>query len=332
MKFKLVLINGYFGQRLPTSRSMDVDEIIKFFHYFGHVCEKMDVHELANGLVDENYIYLISSHQNPGIKKYLNDIVVLKFLDKQSNVLPSIKNFVAHENKGAQAIISAGWADSFVQQAYYYDEVTTQFPKVAKKPSGSGSVGVSLVKDKDALRSSLKKMFLLDYNLDDLIFMVKELIKHTLLRKKLSAEHTLYFKKYNPYILQDYIPNLTGDFKVLVFGKKVYVLTREVRKNDFRASGSGLFSFKEPSTELLNFALSVKNKLKTPMVSLDIVSDNGIYKCIEYQCTHFGPYAQFEAKYYYEYTQGAQWIKKDNDVTIEYLFAEAVDDYLKDHD
>lgn len=332
MKFKLVLVNGYFGQRLPTSCSMDTSEIIQHFNSLGHTCEKIDIHELANKSVDKDFIYLVSSHQNSGIKKYLNDVVTLKFLGNEKNVIPSVKNFIAHENKGVQAMITADWEDLFVKQGYYYDKVVTNFPKVVKRPSGSGSVGVSLVRDEEGLQHSLKKMFFLDYSLSELLFIIKEISKKIFFRKKLSLQHTVYFKKYNPYVLQDYIPELKGDYKILVFGKKVYVLTRQVRKNDFRASGSGLFSFEEADHALLDFALLAKKMINTPMVSLDVVAVNGSYKCIEYQCTHFGPYTQFEAKHYYEYTENNTWEKKGNNITLEQLFAEAVNDYLKNYD
>jgi len=45
------------------------------------------------------------------------------------------------------------------------------------------------------------------------------------------------------FIVQEFIPDLSNDWKVLVFWDKYYVLRRKNRPNDFRASGSGLFSF-----------------------------------------------------------------------------------------
>lgn len=42
----------------------------------------------------------------------------------------------------------------------------------------------------------------------------------------------------NKFILQSFIPDLANDWKKVIFGDKYYVLTRHVKKNDFRASGS----------------------------------------------------------------------------------------------
>src|SRR5690606_8893478 len=67
-----------------------------------------------------------------------------------------------------------------------------------------------------------------------------------------------YYRARIPYVQQQFVPNLKCDYKALVFMDKVFLLKRGTRKDDFRASGSGIFSFPEPSVELLNFALQCR--------------------------------------------------------------------------
>ena len=52
-----------------------------------------------------------------------------------------------------------------------------------------------------------------------------------------SFKHKAYIRdsKYRKkFIVQNFIEDLSNDWKILVFGKKYYILCRETRKNDFR--------------------------------------------------------------------------------------------------
>ena len=61
-----------------------------------------------------------------------------------------------------------------------------------------------------------------------------------------SRKHKNYLqesKNRKKFITQSFIPELDKDFKVLVFGEKYFIFSRPVRKNDFRASGSGFENY-----------------------------------------------------------------------------------------
>ena len=67
-------------------------------------------------------------------------------------------------------------------------------------------------------------------------------------------------------IIQTFIPGLQGDYKVLFFGDKYYMMYRKNREHDFRASGSGNF-FPVPENDhegLLNFARRVSKEIRLP--------------------------------------------------------------------
>ncbi|WP_216603807.1 hypothetical protein, partial [Vibrio kanaloae] len=132
-----------------------------------------------------------------------------------------------------------------------------------------------------------------------------------------------------PIITQKKIDGVGYDYKALVFFDKVYVLKRNVRKNDFRSSGSGDFEFVEVEPNILNFADKFRRKLKTPYVSMDIMKDTfGVLHCIEFQAVHFGPYTQINAPHYYMSVGGEWEIIRDEKKSLESDIVYAVDRFI----
>lgn len=102
------------------------------------------------------------------------------------------------------------------------------------------------------------------------------------------------------FIVQDFIPGLTGDYKVLVYGNKYYVLDRQVRKGDFRASGSGFFSYPEkPPYRVLDFAQGIFAGFDVPFISLDVADAGERLHLLEFQFLSFGSYTLERSHYYY---------------------------------
>ena len=67
------------------------------------------------------------------------------------------------------------------------------------------------------------------------------------------------------FVAQELLPGLKGDYKVLVYGEKFYVLHRESRKKGFGASGSGRFRFHDVlPAGLLDYAESVFLGFRVP--------------------------------------------------------------------
>lgn len=75
---------------------------------------------------------------------------------------------------------------------------------------------------------------------------------------------------------QDYIPNLLYDTRVVIIGKRAFAFRRYVRKNDFRASGSGIVSTdpKEISIEIIQIGFQISNTLKLQSAAYDFIIDN----------------------------------------------------------
>jgi hypothetical protein len=130
-------------------------------------------------------------------------------------------------------------------------------------------------------------------------------------------------------VVQDYIPNLKEDYKILVFGSRYYVLTRKVRPNDFRASGSGLLSFDPACDELLSYAEGVFRTLGEPFVSLDVANSGKEMHLIEYQVLNFGPYALVNSPGYYERCAlNGDWQFFEGKACIESEFARAIHQHI----
>ena len=148
--------------------------------------------------------------------------------------------------------------------------------------------------------------------------------------KLTKSEYEIYsykYKKFSLFVEQEFISELNHDFKVLIFGDRYFVLKRNVRKNDFRASGSGDFEFIEPPYEVLNFAKEVASKLDNPYLSLDIAqSDNGCH-LIEFQATNFGPYTLLNSPSRYIINDD-KWVEETNCKDLEANYAYALNYYI----
>jgi len=132
------------------------------------------------------------------------------------------------------------------------------------------------------------------------------------------------------FIVQEFIPNLSNDWKVLVYWDKYFVLRRKNRPNDFRASGSGLFSFDETVDQrLLDAAREIRQIFDVPMISLDLSISNNRVVLIEFQFIYFGTSTLEESPYYYENDNG-NWEKKLGESSLEDIYSYSIVSYIED--
>ena len=137
----------------------------------------------------------------------------------------------------------------------------------------------------------------------------------------------------NKIIIQDYIEELTGDYKVLYYFGKYYVLKRLNRDGDFRASGSGKFSFPsdvEDVRNVLDYAKRVADEFNTPMISIDIAQNKKGCYLIEFQFICFGPYTIQYSDWYFEYDNNCnEWKKVDGKSDIENEIGRSLREYIE---
>ena len=213
------------------------------------------------------------------------------------NVFPDFKTNWHFDDKIAQMYLLQAIHAPLVPSYVFYDKQSalqwieeTSFPKVFKLKGGSGSRNVKLAKTKNEARKFIKKAFGKGFSNFDRYGHLKEryrkyrLGKDTLLGVLKGLRRifvpTIFAKmagreKGYAYF-QDLIPNNTYDTRVIVVGKRAFALTRGVRKDDFRASGSGDISYEPANINLETIKISFKiNKiLQTQSIAFDYVMFN----------------------------------------------------------
>lgn len=318
------LPSGSFGNAGQSWEALDLETIGAVIGALGLEVVFTTIDKLGTMDFGAEDIVVYTSSEEPAIRTYLRD--VLFFVGKKCNLVPRYELLLAHENKGFQELHKIALGIGSLEGFYHYDldAYEGRYPVVYKRPDGAGGSTVSLLKnEKDKAR-----VFMKDFapGLRRRLIVLQR-------RFKLSAsEFALYHYRHKglrPYVCQAFIENLNCDYKVLVFADRYFVLKRYVRKNDFRASGSGNFDFAaEAPQEVLQFAAQVFDRMDVPFISLDIaLSANGCH-LIEYQALNFGPTTLTKSKFHYK-RAGGQWTKVDGAANLNENFARALVEYIE---
>jgi glutathione synthase/RimK-type ligase-like ATP-grasp enzyme len=168
---------------------------------------------------------------------------------------------------------------------------STRYPLVFKLRRGAGSINVRLVPDQQTGVKLVKHMFGRGIRSRPLL----EVGKRTLARaRKVIARHEavgprllrvlrrwwqLLLKpvRERGYVLfQEYIPGNDHDLRVTVIGHRVFTFRRDVRPNDFRASGSGLIRHlneSEVPRDAVEVSLHISHRLGFQSMAYDYVRD-----------------------------------------------------------
>ncbi len=344
-KKKIVFITGnnnFFGQTRKPWVSMNTDLIRKILEEKGFEIEKYSIHELVNGEHEiRNSIIFYSFSQKENVRGFLKDLIyTLKSLG--NIVIPEYDFLLCHENKGYQEIFKKRLGIKSLHAFYFsslreLSEYKLTFPSVLKRVDGSNGKGVFLVNSFEELQTKLKEFQKVD-------FLTKlDLLRRKYIRKEKSyaeypgytnkkdlAEYTDYVTKEDNFVLQQFIPNLKFDYRVLVISDRFYVTRRHNRDNDFRASGAKKFDFDfTPSAGLLNFAKEIYGKFDSPYLSIDICEADGKFYLIEYQALHFGINVFVKNKGFYSECEG-DWTFEAHRGSIEESIAYGLADFIKD--
>lgn len=317
--YLLTMPDGAFGSAGQSWAKLDIDKIKENLKFKILIS---DISEIGNIEFNDDDTLIYTSSENEAVRIYLKNS--LYYIKDKVNIIPSYELLMAHEDKGFQEILKQEKKIGNLKGEYILDIPNRKiiFPKVLKTSQGAGSSGVFLVKNTSELKGIEKKFFKLDLKSKTIALQRK--IKLT------SHEYNIYQyrkKKFNLFVEQEFIAELQHDFKVLVFGDRYYVLKRSVRKNDFRASGSGNFEFTTPPIEVLNFAREISLILDNPYFSLDIAQSSNGCHLIEFQATNFGPYTLLNAPNRYIFDD-TNWKVEKNCKDLELNYAYALNYYI----
>ncbi len=176
---------------------------------------------------------------------------------------------------------------------------TAEFPLVFKLKGGAGASNVWLVKTFKEAKKVVKKAFASGFAHSNLWSPLWDNIKK-FIKGKTSFYNVAKFigllllpRRYNVHLhqrekgyvlFQKFIKGCDCDYRVVVNGNNAYAMKRMVRKNDFRASGSGNIIYeKEAIPEfLVKLAFETSAKLKAKAIAYDFVLDeNGNANIVE---------------------------------------------------
>ncbi|WP_256003247.1 ATP-grasp domain-containing protein [Pedobacter deserti] len=291
--------------------------------------------ENINDVPQNSYLFYTVT-RNSAYRSYLLDaILYLKDVRPDVNLIPSLDMFLSYGNKGYQELLRKKLKLGNLSGHYFGDITDLQdkhlvFPSVIKLPYGSGSRQVGLVNNLAEIRKFVDLHKGSVTSVKQLRFYLSRFVK-SLYKGESDLENynNHYYLNRTPFILQEYIPGLQHDFKVLVFGERYFVLKRYVRDNDFRASGSGKFHFETPDEALLNYAKEVFEKLDVPFISLDIAQDDKKCYLIELQGIGFGMPTLTRSNGYYTYDSHAnRWVFVEGKSEVEANYSQALFNYI----
>ncbi len=316
---------GLIPQRIDPCNGYDLERIKEVLERAGADVHVVGAHQLDFRAVrdQEHVAALYTSSQQPRYRQYLQDIVATLHFSGV-HLFPAFVHMLAHEDKAVQAFrlrmtdIKVPHSVVFGnrQQAYEYLH-TAAFPLVGKSVEGFASRGVRLIRSIDEGRR----------------FVDKHMVDRVL-RKGRSFPSRVIQRIVKPrpvlgiLMFQELIPGLTGDWKILIWGDTACGLYRENRPADFRASGSGRFSFSDVPVPVLDFARETLDALDLPWASLDIGYDGRECYLFEYQAIHFGLTTADKGLFYYVRGSDGVWKKRDGRIQIETKMATIMAEYL----
>lgn len=316
----------FFGQGMKAWKSMDVDRLKECFHRHGLRCIEATLEEIAcRPEIVAGHSVVYSSSQKPGYKQFVEDIAWLMHASG-GTLIPSWEMLRAHENKGFQEVLRKTRGLDSLNAMYTTGTRALEswnggWPAVIKLPAGAKSQSVFLAESPRHLENIVRRLESLPISTK-----IYSWIKSVLQPSKDVEGWTRHCSPVQPYVLQEYLRDLRRDYKVIVLGQRAFVLERAVRHQDFRASGSGDFSFVDPPDGLLACAQAVCERLGEPCLSLDIASTADGFSLLEFQGTHFGPYTVVRSPFHFRLGARADgiWGRVDERVVLEEVFADAV--------
>ncbi|MBR4625091.1 MAG: hypothetical protein IKO56_06115 [Alphaproteobacteria bacterium] len=165
----------------------------------------------------------------------------------------------------------------------------TTFPKVFKLRGGAGASNVQLVPKANEAKRIVKKAFGRGFPQFDRKGYLKERyhkwcedndsfvgVLKGVGRLFVVTDFAKMHAREKGYVyFQDFIPDNNTDYRVKVVNGNCWAFQRKVRKNDFRASGSGnlIFDNSQIPKELVSCAQEIAQRLKLQSVAFDFLHD-----------------------------------------------------------
>jgi glutathione synthase/RimK-type ligase-like ATP-grasp enzyme len=287
MKIAIHQSNGSFSERW-----------IAYCEEMGILWKPVDCYrnDILNQLNDCDALMWHFNHKGPKASKFAKQLL-FSVQASGRKVFPDFNTVWHFDDKVAQKYLleAVGLPLAEVYVFYVKHEAlewarNTIYPKVFKLRNGSGSDNVRLVKSKDEANrliniafgkgfkqyegwSSLKERYRL-YRLGRTTFWD---VSKGIMRLAHTTEYSRVAGREIGYIyFQNFIPGNDYDIRVVVVGNKAFAIKRMVRKNDFRASGSGFILYEKEhfNKDTIQMAFEASEKLNAQCMTYDFVFSN----------------------------------------------------------
>ncbi len=227
------------------------------------------------------------------------------------------------EDKIAQKYLLEAIGAPVVKSWTFYDKQKAmdfadhaQFPVVAKLRKGAGSKNVVLIHNPKECRDYVNTMFgkgvIPSQSVSSL---AGDKIKAITNKKKTNLSisdlfgklkvhlnrRKLFTKEIGYVYFQEFLPNNKNDLRIAVVGDRVWGFYRGVRKDDFRASGSGIIDYETPlPLDVVKNSYEITKRLGTQSLCFDYVkAPDGSYQIVEI-CYGYVSEAIFKCKGYWD--------------------------------
>jgi glutathione synthase/RimK-type ligase-like ATP-grasp enzyme len=339
MATNIIILRDYrkvFGSKynsVPYRSGLDLELLMNHLVTFGIMAELQDYSDLELNNINKRDIYWHDSIEDIGYhyKTYMEDMILAIEL-AGAKVIPGFKYIRAHNNKVFMESLrklskNPDLNNLFSRQYGCFEEIDNQlkianFPVVVKGSEEAQSRNVYLGKTNNDTRKIIK-------NITYCMPFIKKVKEYLRVQKYPGYTKESNFRK--KFILQQFIPELKNDWKLLIFGDICYILRRGIKEGDFRASGShhnyGFGSHSSPPDGIFDFAYAIYEFFNVPYISLDVAYDGANFYIIEFQFVSFGTSTHLYSDCYF--TKGENgWFAVDNQFDIEYLYARSLYQYL----
>jgi glutathione synthase/RimK-type ligase-like ATP-grasp enzyme len=307
---------------------VDLDSLIVNLSGYGFKCRQLFFNEfdITQDWEGKYVIYQSSEDRDLLYKDYIEDVLLA--LEQAGAVLiPHFLAFRCHHNKALQELIRLKYMPASRMASKVYgsledllrDSSDINYPCVLKSSSGAKSLGVELCSSEKELKNRAKKIS----RTFSLIEWVKDYIKSVI-----RPYHVRVSQHKRKFIVQKFVSNLPGDFKVLIYGDRCVALERGLNPGDFRASGSGNLTVNEPiPAKVIAFCFQLARKFDVPFASFDVAMVDGEPELIEFQFITFGTTTLFLSERYYLMRNG-EIVEKKGKLDLEETIASAIAGFI----
>lgn len=212
-------------------------------------------------------------------------------------VFPDVGDSDHFDDKVAQAYLLMGLGLGTPKNYPMHSEASIEqwinevgvFPVVAKLRAGSGASNVQLIQNAGELRAYSKRMFGKGFDSKpSAVFKIKSNMASTRsvgeFFRRLKRAPEFFFSRHSAssrarergYVyLQEFVPGVDHDLKVVVVGDQLSFVARSVRKGDFRASGGGALFYDRALVDqsMIDAAFHAADALRSDCTGFDMIID-----------------------------------------------------------